>query len=823
MSTNYGFEPTLDGLNNIDADSSTTTNIICDTIQINSSGTAPTVSALSNNTSIATTAWVTSHAGGGYMTLGTTQTASGQKTFSNANTYISGNTVTNSIQSSVATNDINIGTLLTTGDINFATGGISTNVALNWGSTSNSGNLLFRGGSFTFTGTGITNLSCGAIYAMDIATGQTSGAINIGTLAARTGTINIGNSSGTGSTGRTINIGGGGTGAFVTNILGGLIQIANSGCSFLIANGSGGCGYSLGTTATSGSIAIGNNGVSASSTTISINTGTGVTGATNIATGCTGNAPITIGSTASTTQTATHNAITTFSKIPSCSVVPTTANHLCNKTYVDSIGASILPLSNTFTGAVNAFQKITFANSDNTETGTLFQNNHTMSISTNAVSAASGSIAYPVTLSVTPLNTTTSVQISIPVNIFGYNSVDNSSTVTLTYTGATAYILKNGAVYSGTSSSTPTLDGVTTRTWNPTISSKWAFWAYIGNIYFDVLLDQANATTDTYSIGLTLTGTHSLGGLPVSELKYMYTGASILTYAFTTTHDASIPASQGFSGVDFTPFVSTTLTNPNQTEFSATNNIVITSPSTVSLISTAGNLESIANGSIAYTAETGSIGIQAESDIGISTNGDINIGTYAPSTNIYFYMNSTLAIHIAPAITYFKFDTACEQKLTVTGISTFNDVANFNGDVKVLQDTYPPSSTSQIGYNDSATTLTDPMSNTLTARSNFTLPSKGVWLVICGYEWNTNTSNTVEQKLLLLSTTSAGTTPAAYGLSYYEEQNDAAGAAGNRQKGCLSGVINATASLIIYVNARSSVSAGTNTELQTNISWTRLG
>ena len=34
MSTNYGFEPTLDGLNNVDADSSTTTNIICDTITV---------------------------------------------------------------------------------------------------------------------------------------------------------------------------------------------------------------------------------------------------------------------------------------------------------------------------------------------------------------------------------------------------------------------------------------------------------------------------------------------------------------------------------------------------------------------------------------------------------------------------------------------------------------------------------------------------------------------------------------------------------------------------------------------------------------------
>ena len=806
MSTNYGFEPTLDGLNNIDADSSTTTNIICDTIQINSSGTAPTVSALSNDTNIATTAWVTSHAGGGYMTLGTTQTASGQKTFSNANTYISGNTVTNSIQSSVVTNNINIGTTLTTGDINMGTtASVGQNVALNWGTTSNGGILTLRGGSFNLESSGVYTQTNGPSFDMNLAGTQTSGILNLANGTTKTGATNIATTSTTG-TAITIGTTNGGT----TSVLCGTLNLSGTANSRLGAN------------MTSGTITIG--GGASSATAINIgSTQTTVTSAINIGTVVTGNAPITIGSTASTTQTATHNAITTFSKIPSCSVAPTTANHLCNKTYVDSIGASILPLSNTFTGAVNAFQKITFANSDNTQTGTLFQNNHTMSISTNAVSAASGSIAYPVTLSVTPLNTTTSVQISIPVNIFGYNSVDNSSTVTLTYTGATAYILKNGAVYSGTSSSTPTLDGVTTRTWNPTVSSKWAFWAYIGNIYFDVLLDQANATTDTYSIGLTLTGTHSLGGLPVSELKYMYTGASIATYAFTTTHNASIPASQGFSGVDFTPFVSTTLTNPNQTEFSATNDIVITSPSTVSLISTAGNLENIANGSIAYTAQTGGIGIQAESDINISTNGDINIGTYAPSTNMYFYMDGVLAMQIAPALTYFMFDTTCQQDLTVTGISTFNDVANFNGDVKILQDTYPPSSTSAIGYNDSATTLTDPMSNTITARSNFTLPAKGVWLVICGYEWNTNTSNTVESKLLVLSTTSAGTTPAAYGLDYYEEINDAAGAAGDRQKGCLSGVINATASLIIYVNARSSVSAGTNTELRTNISWTRLG
>lgn len=60
------------------------------------------------------------------------------------------------------------------------------------------------------------------------------------------------------------------------------------------------------------------------------------TGNINIGTLATGNAPITIGSTSSTTQTATHNAITTFNKIPYCSIAPTLSGHLVNKNYVDT-------------------------------------------------------------------------------------------------------------------------------------------------------------------------------------------------------------------------------------------------------------------------------------------------------------------------------------------------------------------------------------------------------------------------------------------------------------------------------------------------------
>lgn len=201
----------MNGLVDITANSGTFDEIDCNTLTVALSATAPTVSALSNDTNVATTAWVTNHAGGGYMTLGTTQTASGEKTFSNANTFISGNLVTNNIVSALTTTDINIGSALTTG------------------------------------------------------------LLNIATLNARTGAINI-------------------------------------------------------------------------------NTGTISTAAVNISSGTNANASITIGSTLSTTQTATHNAITTFTQIPSCAVAPTSANHLCNYTYVNSLSASPLGGNNVWTG-----------------------------------------------------------------------------------------------------------------------------------------------------------------------------------------------------------------------------------------------------------------------------------------------------------------------------------------------------------------------------------------------------------------------------------------------------------------------------------------
>jgi len=303
MATNYGFEPTLDGLNNIDSDSTTTTNIVCDTITINTSGTAPTMTAGDNSTNIATTAYVDNATTGAFVTLAGTQTITGEKTLSNANTFITGNTVTDSIQSSavgttqnIATTQtsgvLNVGTLGSrSGAININTGGTTTapvnistaSTSFNTVSIGSVGGTVSIGGATTFTSTtpcsfgfglNTNTINVGTVTAnMTIAGTQTSGQLNIGNLSSRTGPITIGSGTST----KTIAIGN--PTATTTNIFGSTLALDTS---------------------TTG--------------IININTGATSTAQVNISSGTTLNAPITIGSSSSTTQTCSMNAETTFNK-----------------------------------------------------------------------------------------------------------------------------------------------------------------------------------------------------------------------------------------------------------------------------------------------------------------------------------------------------------------------------------------------------------------------------------------------------------------------------------------------------------------------------
>ena len=225
--------------------------------------------------------------------------------------------VCSSIASTSATTNIDIGSALTTGDVNLGSSAGATGVALNWGGASNSGNLTFTGGSFTLTSSGIYTQRSGPGFNMVLADTQTNGILNLGTGTSRTGAINIGTGATATSTPITI---GNQTGAFGSVDIGTTIitvgkantatnssQTSTNGTLNLKTTSTAGA-VNLGTGMTSGTITIGKSDATASTTTIDINTGSAMTGAISIGSGASAK-PITIGSAASTN---TINGTTTI-------------------------------------------------------------------------------------------------------------------------------------------------------------------------------------------------------------------------------------------------------------------------------------------------------------------------------------------------------------------------------------------------------------------------------------------------------------------------------------------------------------------------------
>jgi len=99
--------------------------------------------------------------------------------------------------------------------------------ALNWGTSSNSGQLTFRGGSFNLYSSGVYTQTSGNGYDTNIDTSKTTGNINIGTGNSQTGPINLGTGTGAktitiGSTASTVAINGATTVTGTTNITGGI-------------------------------------------------------------------------------------------------------------------------------------------------------------------------------------------------------------------------------------------------------------------------------------------------------------------------------------------------------------------------------------------------------------------------------------------------------------------------------------------------------------------------------------------------------------------------------------------------------------------------
>ncbi len=240
----------------------------------------------------------------------------------------------------------------------------------------------------------------------------------------------------------------------------------------------------------------------------------------------------------------------------------------------------------------------------------------------------------------------------------------------------------------------------------------------------------------------------------------------------------------------------------------------------LTLQSTAGDIISDAHG--LNDIEGASVAVTSASTFNTTSNGDTNITSTTGDINLSAING---VINMTATNTYIANASQTDGLATLNGGFTSTASSNMNHNLLIQQNSYtqPMASTSQLGYTNTKTATTDPMTNTLTSRMTIDIPSKGVWLIVCQLYFATNAANVVEVKEVVVSETTGSSAIAAYGLIYYEEINDSAGAAGTRQYQNINGVYTSTGAKTLYVNARTQISSGTNTEFNVAASWTRIG
>jgi hypothetical protein len=150
----------------------------------------------------------------------------------------------------------------------------------------------------------------------------------------------------------------------------------------------------------------------------------------------------------------------------------------------------------------------------------------------------------------------------------------------------------------------------------------------------------------------------------------------------------------------------------------------------------------------------------------------------------------------------------------------------------INQSSYTSMSSTQIGYTIQktfATTVLGDTTGTFTpvGTGQALGTNKGVYLITCGFELTNSGSDTVNNKALCLSLSSASGVPVnAYGAwEYYEEINDSMGSAGTRYIGTLCGVYTktTTSAQTLYLNGFANTSGSQTISARGDCSITRIG
>ena len=150
----------------------------------------------------------------------------------------------------------------------------------------------------------------------------------------------------------------------------------------------------------------------------------------------------------------------------------------------------------------------------------------------------------------------------------------------------------------------------------------------------------------------------------------------------------------------------------------------------------------------------------------------------------------------------------------------------------INQSAYTSMSSTQLGYTIQKTFATTVLSDTTGTFSPVGTgqalgTNKGVYLITCGFELTNSGSDTVNNKALCLSLSSASGTPVnAFGAwEYYEEINDSMGSAGTRYIGTLCGVYTktTTSAQTLYLNGYANTSGSQTISARGDCSITRIG
>lgn len=336
----------------------------------------------------------------------------------------------------------------------------------------------------------------------------------------------------------------------------------------------------------------------------------------------------------------------------------------------------------------------------------------------------------------------------------------------------------------------------------------------------------------------TTTATNDIEVKSATGLTLRSTGADISLATITSGNVLIRPSNHlnlatGFGNVNIQPSGSVNFYPTSNVNLEPTGNIIL-APVAGSEILMTTNTSDI---SMTATGIGGKIYMSSRDNFDIrSEYGPLNINTInggditiQPATNRQLFLNS------GSGLGDITMTSAQNLILNPAATLSLNGPTAINMNNQVYLNRTPVSSeyttnNKALGYTNSinaGTTFSGTASDTTTPAQvgTFTLPSKGVWLIQfdCLLTLNTG-SDTITDKIIVLSDTTASATPCAPGFYYRDPINDAAGSAGNRQSICFSGIYHFTETSTApkYINVIAQTSGSRTVTASGSYKYTRI-